>query len=83
MALVRLRAVRESDLAAFLQQSPEDDPFGFYGYTATNAMTRRFAETGMLTPDLGTLAVEGADGTLIGTVGWKATQHGAAIPAIS
>jgi RimJ/RimL family protein N-acetyltransferase len=76
MAFVRLRAVRESDLAVFMQQSPEDDPFGFYGYTATNALARRFAETGMLTPDLGRLAVEDGDGTLIGDVGWKAVQHG-------
>lgn len=76
MAVVRLRAVRESDLADLEQQSPEHDPFGFYGYGATNGRARRFAETGMLTPDLGTLAVEDEDGALIGTVGWKAVQHG-------
>lgn len=76
MPVIRLRPVREGDLAILGQQSSDDDPFGFYGYTATNGLARRFAETGMLTPDLGTLAVEDGDGTLIGTVGWKATQHG-------
>jgi RimJ/RimL family protein N-acetyltransferase len=71
-----LRAVKDSDLPSLGQLSAEDDPFGFFGYTPTNGLARRFAETGMLTPDLGTLAVEDDDGTLIGTVGWKANQHG-------
>jgi RimJ/RimL family protein N-acetyltransferase len=76
MPSIRLRAVRESDVPSLAQQPADDDPFGFFGFTATNGLTRRFAETGMLTPDLGTLAVEDEAGNLLGTVGWKATQHG-------
>lgn len=76
MAFVRLRPVRESDLPALAPPSAEEDPFGFFGYRPNNALTRRFAETGMLTPDTGTLAVEDADGTLIGHVGWNTVQHG-------
>jgi RimJ/RimL family protein N-acetyltransferase len=76
MVSMRLRPVRADDLDALAPLSADDDPFGFFGYRAANAMHRRFAETGLLTDDLGTLAVEDDGRTLLGTVGWKAVQHG-------
>ena len=81
MPVVRLRAVRQEDLAAFVQLPVEADPYGFFGFTPVNGLARRFAETGLLTDDLGTLAVEDADHRVIGQVGWKAVRHGPATTA--
>lgn len=72
---VRLRATIADDLPK-LHGSDEDDPFLFYGFTATNGLERRFATDGMISDDVGQLVVEDEHGTTVGTVGWFAVQHG-------
>lgn len=57
-------------------RSAENDPFGFFGFAAMNALDRRFAANGMISEDAGCLAVEDEDGTLVGSVDWFAVQHG-------
>ncbi|MBA2558851.1 MAG: GNAT family N-acetyltransferase [Propionibacteriales bacterium] len=75
---MRLRAVRADDLPVLQAGSAGDDPFGFFGFTATNALELRFAENGMISDSAGTLIVEdeSADGMVVGSVGWFAVQHG-------
>lgn len=73
---VRLRPVREADLAALEEaHSREADPWNWFGHTAAGAMRRRFGE-GMISAEGGTLAVEAPDGTLAGGVSWFTVQHG-------
>lgn len=56
--------------------SAHDDQFGFFGFTATNNLERRFAADGMISDASGTLIVEDETGAVAGTVGWFAVQHG-------
>lgn len=81
MVTIRLRPVRADDLALLEHGDPEDDPFGFYGFTATNALQRAFAANGLISDEQGTLVVEDAHGAVAGTVGWFAVQHGPASTA--
>ena len=77
MVLVRLRAVRADDLDALATpRTPEADPFEFFGFEATNGLAQRFAANGLITDDFGQLAVENADGQLVGQLGWYAVRHG-------
>jgi RimJ/RimL family protein N-acetyltransferase len=55
---------------------PGDDPFGFYGFPATNALDRRFAADGLISDDRGTLVVEDDHGLIAGIVSWSAVHHG-------
>jgi RimJ/RimL family protein N-acetyltransferase len=74
---VRLRPVREADLEALaVNQSREAHPWDWFGFVPANALHRRFAASGMISDEAGTLAVETSEGTLIGAVGWHAVQHG-------
>ncbi|WP_067434464.1 GNAT family N-acetyltransferase [Nocardioides jensenii] len=81
MTTVRLRPVRHDDIPLLSAGEPADDPFGFYGFTAANALERAFAANGLISDDQGTLAVEDDQGVLAGHVGWFAVQHGPASTA--
>ncbi|WP_375492933.1 GNAT family N-acetyltransferase [uncultured Jatrophihabitans sp.] len=78
MVPVRLRPIRSEDLpvlSALTNAGPAEDPFNFSGWRATNEIERRFAQNGCITEDAGVLAVEDADGTLVGRVDWFAVFH--------
>jgi RimJ/RimL family protein N-acetyltransferase len=81
MVVVRLRPVRSDDIPLLCGSDPNADPFGFYGFTPTNALERAFAANGLISDDNGTLAVEDENGTVAGTVGWFAVRHGPASTA--
>jgi RimJ/RimL family protein N-acetyltransferase len=81
MVGVRLRPVSSVDIPLLSGSEPGDDPFGFYGFTATNALERRFAADGLISDDMATLVVEDGDGVVAGFVGWSATRHGPASTA--
>lgn len=76
MVTVSLRPVSSRDLAALAMNSPEDDPFGFFGYVGEGTLERAFAQNGLITEANGTLAIEDENGELAGSVGWFAVQHG-------
>jgi RimJ/RimL family protein N-acetyltransferase len=78
---VRLRAVTSGDLPILRVVGPDDDPFDFFGYVATNAMERAFAADGLIGADFGTLAVEDAEGALAGKVSWRPVPHGPSVTA--
>ena len=73
---VRLRPLRADDLGSLRMNSPEEDPFGFFGFAAENSLERAYAEDGLLTDDHGLLGIEDEQGRLTGYVGWFAVQHG-------
>jgi RimJ/RimL family protein N-acetyltransferase len=77
----RLRAVRSEDLVLLRPGEVADDPFQFFGFVASNAVERAFAANGLISDDQGTLIVEDAPGSVAGTVGWFAVQHGPATTA--
>lgn len=81
MANVRLRPVRHADIPLLAGSDPDDDPFGFYGFTATNALERAFATNGLISDDNGTLVVEDDQAVVAGTVGWFAVRYGPASTA--
>jgi RimJ/RimL family protein N-acetyltransferase len=73
---VRLRPVREADLAALAEvHSREADPWNWFRYTPEGTLHRRFAE-GTISEETGTLAVETPEGALAGGVSWFTVQHG-------
>jgi RimJ/RimL family protein N-acetyltransferase len=73
---VRLRPVREADLAALSEGHSRDaDPWNWFQHTPESAMRRRFAD-GMLSEEAGSLAVETPEGVLAGGVSWFTVQHG-------
>ncbi len=76
MIQVRLRPVRADDLPKLRMSSALDDHFGFFGFTATNSLERRFSIDGMISDASGSLIVEDETGAVAGTVGWFAVQHG-------
>lgn len=75
MADVRLRPYRADDERWADVWRPGPGDIDFFGYTATNAFSRRFGRDGMLDDDHGSLVVE-ADGVPVGDVGWFAVHHG-------
>ena len=75
MPAVRLRPFRAEDLAVFAQHPAEPGSIDFFGFRPTNSLARRFAETGLLGEDDGSLVVE-VDGEPVGDVGWHAVHHG-------
>jgi len=76
VATVQLRPIRADDLAALGVRPQEDDPFGFFGHRAVNGLERRFAVDGLISDDVGGLAVQTPDGTLLGSMDWFAVRHG-------
>jgi RimJ/RimL family protein N-acetyltransferase len=81
VAEVSLRAITSGDLPVLRVVSPDDDPFDFFGYVASNALERAFAADGLIGADFGTLAVEDAEGALAGKVSWRPVPHGPSITA--
>jgi RimJ/RimL family protein N-acetyltransferase len=74
---VHLRAVTEPDLEVLAaNETPEADPWNLFEIGASNRFHRRFAENGGVGADMGMLAVETDDGTLVGSVSWFTVQHG-------
>ncbi|RKR76277.1 GNAT family N-acetyltransferase [Frondihabitans australicus] len=76
---VTLRAVLATDLPALSQyrlDAAKETGFEFFGFTAANALERRFAQDGLISDAMGTLAVIDHEGALAGSVGWFAVQHG-------
>jgi RimJ/RimL family protein N-acetyltransferase len=59
-----------------LNQSREADPWNWFGEVGAGRSHRRFAENGLISDELGVLAVETADGELAGSVSWNAVRHG-------
>lgn len=57
-------------------ESKHDNPFEFFGFTATNSLERRYAADGMIGDQLGSLIVEDEAGVVAGSVSWIAVQHG-------
>lgn len=77
MTRIRLRPVREDDLTALEENETRDaDPWNWFKHMPEGALRRRLAADGMLSEQSGTLAVEGPDGALAGTVSWFTVQHG-------
>ena len=77
---MRLRPITADDLPAISRPVGEDS-IEFFGHLPANGPERRFAENGLISDDLGVLAVEDDDGTLAGTVSWFAVRHGPASTA--
>ena len=77
MREVRLRPVRLEDLTDLADNdTPDGNPWNYFGFLADNRMQRGFAADGYIGDDNGKLAIEAEDGTLVGDVGWHAVQHG-------
>jgi RimJ/RimL family protein N-acetyltransferase len=77
MTAVRLRALREDDLDTIAANETVDlDPWNTFEIGANNRLHRRFAENGGIGEQSGALAVETADGYLVGSVSWHPVQHG-------
>ena len=63
VTLVRLRPVREADLATLEDgHSREADPWNWFRHMPTERLHRRFAADGLLCEEAGTLALESPDG---------------------
>ena len=74
---VNLRPVRASDLAVLDSQgSEEDDPFNFFGFRPSDVWHRRFAETGLVSEENGTLVIEDGAGTVLGDISWRLVHYG-------
>ena len=77
MGRVKLRPVREADLAALEENESRDaDPWNWFMHTPAGIRRRRFAADGMLSEEAGSLAVETPDGVLAGSVSWFTVKHG-------
>jgi len=73
---VRLRPVREADLAALEEGHSRDaDPWNWFRHMPAGGLRRHFAE-GMISEEGGTLAVETPEGALAGGVSWFTVPHG-------
>ncbi|HEU5157288.1 MAG TPA: GNAT family protein [Streptosporangiaceae bacterium] len=73
MARVVLRPVTQNDLDVFEAEFSTPDGTGAYqwfGYSSPFDLRHRFAETGLLTPEGGTLAVGVEDDAVAGRVEW-------------
>jgi RimJ/RimL family protein N-acetyltransferase len=77
MREIRLRAVKATDLDVLAgHETPDPDDWNFFEICASNRLHRRFAADGGIGEDLGMLAVETGEGTLIGSVSWNTVHHG-------
>ena len=76
MSDVTLRPVRPADLPVLDSLTAEDDPWNFFGFRASDVWQRRFAETGLIGEENGTLVIEDAAGTVLGDISWRAVGYG-------
>lgn len=77
MSEIRLRALHEQDLDLLARyETPELDPWNNFEIRPSNQYRRRFDDNGGIGDDSGILAVETAEGTLVGAVSWVMVQHG-------
>lgn len=74
---VNLRPVRASDLAVLDGlNSEDDDPFNFFGFRPSDVWHRRFAESGLVSEENGTLVIEDEAGTMLGDISWRLVHYG-------
>ena len=74
---VNLRPVRANDLAVLDSLNSEtDDPFNFFGFRPSDVWHRRFAETGLVSEENGTLVIEDEAGTMLGDISWRLVHYG-------
>lgn len=75
---VTLRPLTEAELP-IIEQSQMDpaeaSEFSFYGYKSDHGRRKAFAENGLLTDDMGTLAVV-VEGEAVGSVSWRRVLTG-------
>jgi RimJ/RimL family protein N-acetyltransferase len=77
MTGVRLRALKETDLDPLMAaETVESDPWNNFEIGSSNRFRRRFADNGGIGDGSGMLAVETANGDLVGSVSWHLVQHG-------
>jgi aminoglycoside 6'-N-acetyltransferase len=76
--LISLRPVIEADLT-LLERAAQDPacqgPFHWFGFRPRGTLRARFAETGLLGPDGGELAVD-VSGECAGSVSWRGVDYG-------
>ncbi|MGN6445571.1 GNAT family N-acetyltransferase [Amnibacterium sp.] len=75
-AALRLRPYTAEDAALADAHAPEVGAIDFFGWSASDARSRRFASDGMLGPDHGNLVVDVAGIGMVGDVGWSPVHHG-------
>ena len=74
---VTLRPIRAGDLPALDSlEREQDDPWNFFGFRPSNTWERRFAESGLIGEENGTLTIENGVGTVLGSVSWRAVGYG-------
>lgn len=76
MPEVVLRPFVAADLPRFAAERQVPGSFEFYGYRGSQALERRFAETGLISDDHGNLVVDVPEAGAVGDVGWFALHHG-------
>lgn len=77
---VNLRPVRPADLPLLDSLATEaDDPFNFFGFRPSNVWERRFAESGLVSEDGGTLVIEDEAGTVLGDISWRTVHYGPSV----
>jgi len=78
-ARVTLRPAVEGDLELLvrLYSRQVSAPFNWSGHRSAAVVARRLEKDGLVSPDDGTLIVVLEDGTAVGSVGWRAVDHGA------
>ena len=83
MTSVQLRAVRADDLELLSNPGPDTNPFGFFGFPATNFWQRQYAEDGLTGEGFGILIVESDhhQQPFAGYVGWSTVQYGPTVTA--
>lgn len=73
---VRLRPYRADDAARIDSEPTLPGAIDFFGWSATDARTRRFGADGMIGADHGNLVVDVEGVGVVGDVGWISVHHG-------
>ena len=77
---LNLRPVRASDLDVLNSLGNEkDDPWNFFGFRPSDVWHRRFAESGLVGDENGTLVIEDAAGTVLGDISWRMVHYGPSV----
>lgn len=72
---MRLRPVREQDLARFAAFDQDADPWNFFGFRSERDLAQRYAENGLLSDVAGVLVVALGE-EFIGDVSWHRQRYG-------